>query len=51
MTHLVGKNPQTIDGPWAQQVKVHTVFKIKKRMPAGLDLDRTQPITMTGANQ
>jgi hypothetical protein len=30
---LVGKNLQTIDSPWARQVKVHTISKIKKRIP------------------
>lgn len=34
--HLAQMNLRTIDGPWAQQVKVHTVSKIKKRIP-GLD--------------
>ena len=34
MAHLVGKNLQTIDGPWAQQVKIHTISKIRKRIPA-----------------
>ncbi|MDM0116648.1 SMP-30/gluconolactonase/LRE family protein [Variovorax sp. J22R133] len=33
MAHLVGKNLQTVDGSWAQQVKVHTISKIKKRIP------------------
>jgi hypothetical protein len=51
MAHLVGKNLQTIDGPLAQQVKVHTISRIKKRIPGGPDLDRAQSITMTVANQ
>jgi sugar lactone lactonase YvrE len=34
MAHLVGRNLQTVDGPWAQRVKLHTVSKIKKRIPA-----------------
>jgi hypothetical protein len=37
--HLAAKNLRTIDGPWAQRVKVHTISKIKKRIPEGLDLD------------
>jgi hypothetical protein len=36
--HLMGRNLQTIDGPWVQQVKVHTISKIKKRIPEGLYL-------------
>jgi len=40
LAHLVGKNLQTIDGQWAKQVKVHTVSKIKKRLPAGPELAR-----------
>jgi sugar lactone lactonase YvrE len=32
LAHLVGKNLRTVDGPWAQQVKVHTISKIKKRI-------------------
>ena len=31
--HLVAQNLRTIDGPWAHQVKVHTISKIKKRIP------------------
>ena len=38
--HSMGKNLRTIDGPWADQVKVHTVSKIKKRIPEGLSLHR-----------
>jgi len=34
LAHLAGKKLRTIDGPWARQVKVHTVSKIKKRIPA-----------------
>jgi sugar lactone lactonase YvrE len=34
LAHLVGKNLQTIDGPWAKQVKVHTVSRIKRQIPA-----------------
>jgi sugar lactone lactonase YvrE len=33
LAHLVGKNLQTVDGPWAQQVKVHTISRIRKRIP------------------
>jgi hypothetical protein len=33
---------RTIDGPWARQVKVHTISKIKKRIPEGLVLPRTK---------
>ena len=33
LAHLAGRNLQTVDGPWAQQVKVHTISKIKKRIP------------------
>jgi hypothetical protein len=40
LAHLVARNLRTIDGPWARQVKVHTISKIKKRIPEGLDLDR-----------
>jgi sugar lactone lactonase YvrE len=40
LAHLVAMNLRTIDGPWARQVKVHTISKIKKRIPEGLDLDR-----------
>ena len=41
LQHLAGLNLRTIDGPWARQVKVHTISKIKKRIPKGLDLDGT----------
>ena len=27
---------RTVDGPWAAQVKLHTVSKIKKRIPSML---------------
>jgi sugar lactone lactonase YvrE len=40
LAHLVGRNLRTIDGLWARQVKVHTISKIKKRIPEGPDLDR-----------
>jgi sugar lactone lactonase YvrE len=30
---LMGKTMRTVDGPWAAQVKLHTVSKIKKRIP------------------
>lgn len=33
LAHLVGKNLRTVDGPWARQVKVHTISKIKRRIP------------------
>lgn len=33
LAHLKDKNLRTIDGPWAQRVKLHTVSKIKKRIP------------------
>ncbi len=33
LAHLLGKNLRTIDGPWAQRVKLHTISKIKKRIP------------------
>jgi sugar lactone lactonase YvrE len=39
MPHLKTMNLRNIDGPWAQQVKVHTVSKIKKRIPESPDLD------------
>ena len=39
LAHLVAQNLRTIDGPWAHQVKVHTISKIKKRIPEGPDLD------------
>ncbi|HXE47353.1 MAG TPA: SMP-30/gluconolactonase/LRE family protein [Ramlibacter sp.] len=38
--HLVARNLRTVDGPWARQVKIHTISKIKKRIPEALDLDR-----------
>jgi sugar lactone lactonase YvrE len=38
LAHLKTMNLATIDGPWAHQVKVHTVSKIKKRIPEGLGL-------------
>jgi sugar lactone lactonase YvrE len=31
----VPMNLRTIDGPWARQVKIHTISKIKKRIPEG----------------
>ena len=34
LAHLKGRNLQTVDGSWAQQVKVHTISKIKKRIPS-----------------
>ena len=46
LAHLMGKNLRTVDGPWAKQVKVHTVSKIKKRLPAGRDLARLQVAPM-----
>jgi sugar lactone lactonase YvrE len=46
LAHLMGKNLRTVDGPWAKQVKVHTVSKIKKRLPAGRDLARLQVVPM-----
>jgi hypothetical protein len=33
VAHLKTMNLGTVDGPWAQQVKVHTVSKVKKRIP------------------
>ncbi|WP_280155045.1 SMP-30/gluconolactonase/LRE family protein [Piscinibacter sp. XHJ-5] len=33
LAHLAGRNLQTVDGQWAKQVKVHTVSRIKKRIP------------------
>jgi len=39
LAHLAARNLRTTDGPWAHQVKVHTISKIKKRIPEGLDLD------------
>ena len=38
--HLAGMKLRTIDGPWARQVKIHTISKIKKRIPEGPDLLR-----------
>jgi hypothetical protein len=40
LAHLAARNLRTTDGPWAHQVKVHTISKIKKRIPEGLDLAR-----------
>ena len=42
LAHLKDKNLRTIDGPWAQRVKLHTVSRIKKRIPglARPELDR-----------
>lgn len=31
---LTSRSLRTVDGPWASQVKVHTVSKIKKQIPA-----------------
>jgi sugar lactone lactonase YvrE len=33
---VVSPTLKTIDGPWARQVKVHTISKIKRRIPADL---------------
>ena len=33
LAHLLGRNLRTIDGPWAGQVKLHTISKIKRRLP------------------
>jgi sugar lactone lactonase YvrE len=33
LAHLKGVNLRTVDGPWAQDVKVHTVSKISRRLP------------------
>ncbi|MEM5461472.1 SMP-30/gluconolactonase/LRE family protein [Paraburkholderia phytofirmans] len=30
---VISQSERTIDGPWAHQVKVHTISKIKKRIP------------------
>jgi hypothetical protein len=30
---VAGLSLRTVDGPWADQVKLHTVSKIKKRIP------------------
>jgi sugar lactone lactonase YvrE len=51
MAHLAGKNLQTVDGPWAQQVKIHTISKIKKRIPGGPDLTRANAKHDDQANQ
>jgi len=51
MAHVAGKHLQTIDGEWAQRVKVHTVSRIKKRIPAAPDLDRPTPIAVAGDDQ
>ena len=34
LAHLAAQNLRTIDGPWAHQVKVHTISKIKRRIPS-----------------
>jgi len=39
LAHLAAQNLRTIDGPWARQVKVHTISRIKRRIPEGLELD------------
>ena len=31
---MASKTLRTVDGPWAAQVKLHTVSKIKKRIPS-----------------
>ena len=36
--HLKAMNLRTVDGPWAHEVKLHTVSKIKKRIPQGPEL-------------
>jgi sugar lactone lactonase YvrE len=36
---VLSQSERTIDGPWAHQVKLHTISKIKKSIPAGLGLD------------
>ena len=41
--HLGAKNMRTIDGPWAQRVKVHTISKIKKRIPMVGPRQRSTP--------
>ena len=33
LAHLKNRNLRTVDGPWARQVKVHTVSKISKWIP------------------
>lgn len=40
--HPVAADLRTIDGPWAGQVKVHTISKIKRRIPQGQDLTARQ---------
>ena len=40
LAHLAAENLRTIDGPWAHQVKVHTISKIKKRIPESIELDQ-----------
>ncbi|MDQ0138972.1 SMP-30/gluconolactonase/LRE family protein [Cupriavidus necator] len=40
LAHLVPRNLRTIDGPWARQVKTHTISKIKRPIPERLALDR-----------
>jgi hypothetical protein len=37
LAHLESKNLQTIDGPWTQQLKVHAISRIKRRIRGGLD--------------
>ena len=51
MAHVAGKHLQTIDGEWAQRVKVHTVSRIKKRIPAAPDPDPRTPIAVAGDDQ
>jgi sugar lactone lactonase YvrE len=34
LAHLEARNLRTVDGPWARQVKVHTISKIKRRIPS-----------------
>jgi len=31
---VAGQSMRTVDGPWADQVKLHTVSKIKKLIPS-----------------
>jgi sugar lactone lactonase YvrE len=33
LADLLTRNLRTIDGPWARQVKVHTISRIKRRIP------------------
>jgi sugar lactone lactonase YvrE len=40
LAHPAAGNLRTIDGPWAQEVKVHTISKIKKRIPESMGLAR-----------